>query len=212
MELDFGLKQSSPLDQIAAKKNNNSEDEFSLFAAWVYAREKTAESQDSHLISAFKNITVEYLRDKIGTRKFNCTFTLTLDLSKKQNRHLKNDHIKQWQKIKNQMREHAGSYNYRYYMIPEYTKRGIVHAHGVIMFTSDTYDGYQYDRSRWVRKMSIKLGRNIQWTRVNDLYNPYMPTETNKTVRAHLTFRHWIDEYCHKNALRKRLGHANLME
>lgn len=212
MELDFGFsgKAIDSLDQIAAKKIST--EDFTLFNAWLYAREQTAETSDSHLINAFKNVTVDYLRDKIGTRKFNCTFTLTLDLKKRSLSDLRNDHIKQWRHLKQQMRAHMGTYNYRYYMIPEYTKRGVVHAHGIICFNSPTYDDYQYDRSRWVRKMKLKVGQFIQWTRINDLYNSYMPTETNVTVRRNQTFSNWIDNYCHKTNLRKKLGHSNMME
>lgn len=190
----------------------DSEEDFSLFNAWVHARELTAETQDSRLLCAFKNVTLDYLRERIGTTKFNVTFTLTLDLSKQQLSHLKNDYKKQWRHIKQQMRCFAGTYAYRYYMIPEFTKRGIIHAHGVIKFTSETYDDYQYDRSRWVRKMALKVGRKIQWTRINDIWNPYMPTESNVLIRKMQTFAHWIEDYCHKSTLRKRLGHDNQME
>lgn len=242
-------KQSSPLDQIAAKKTNKKElsasetdrleqlqkeltleeyapytlftrntvaeeeeEDFSLFNAWLHARELTAETRDSRLLCAFKNVTLDYLREKIGTKKFNCTFTLTLDLSKQGLYPLKNDYKKQWRHIKQQMRCFMGTYSYRYYMIPEYTKRGVVHAHGVIKFNSETYDDYCYDRTRWVRKMALKVGRNIQWTRINDIHKPYMPTESNVKIRKMQTFAHWIDGYCHKSNLRKRLGHSNQME
>lgn len=213
MELDFGTRWSAidSLDQIAAKKSKK--EEFSLFNAWAYAREQTAESSDSLLINAFKNVTVDYLREKIGTKKFNCTCTVTLDLKKSALRNLRNDHTAQWRHLKQQMRAHMGTYNYRFYIIPEYQKRnGIVHAHGIICFNSPTYDDYCYDRSRWVKKMSIKCGRMIQWTRINDLYHPYMPTETNKVVRRKQTFAKWINDYCHKDTTRLKLGHCNMME
>jgi len=103
-----------------------------------------------------------------------------------------------------------GTYKYRYYMIPEYTKRGVVHSHGVISFNVDTYDDYCYERARWVRKMSLKVGRSIQWTRVNDLYKPYMPTESNRKIRVKQTFENWIVNYCHKSNVRKKLGHSNM--
>lgn len=213
MELDFGTRWSAidSLDQIAAKKNH--EEDFSLFNAWAYAREQTAETSDSCLINAFKNITVDYLRNKIGTKKFNCTITVTLDLKKRALNHLRNDYSAQWRHIKQQMRAHMGTYNYRYYIIPEFMKKsGIIHAHGIICFNSATYDDYCLDRSRWVKKIALKCGRSIQWTRINDLYNPYMPTESNCKIRKQQRFDHWINNYCHKANTRLQLGHSNMME
>lgn len=213
MELDFGTRWSAidSLDQIAAKKNH--EDDFTLFNAWAFAREQTADTSDSCLVDAFKKVTVNYLREKIGTKRFNCTITITLDLKKKHLRECKNNYTKQWRHIKQQMRAHMGTYNYRYYIIPEFHKKsGNVHAHGIICFNSPTYDDYCLDRARWVKKIHLKCGSFLQWTRINDLYNPYMPTETNCKVHAKQTFSHWIDNYCHKTNLRLQLGHSNMME
>lgn len=208
MELDFGTRWSAidSLDQIAAKKSNTVDN---LFTTWVNAQNNAV---DSATIDTFNEVTVDYLREKIGTKKFNCTFTLTLDLTKRALSDLRNDHIQQWRHLKQQMRAHMGTYSYRYYMIPEYTKRGVVHAHGIICFNSATYDDYQYDRARWVRKMKLKVGKFIQWTRINDLYQSYMPTESNVTVRRNQTFSNWINNYCHKSNVRKNLGHSNMME
>lgn len=211
MELDFGFT-SRGLDTLDQSPAKNSSTGYNMFAQWLYAREQSCESNDSHIINAYKNITVEYLRDKIGTRKFNCTFTLTLDLKKKNNFSLKNDYMAQWRHVKQTMRQYMGTYSYRFYMIPELTKRGIIHAHGIIMFTADNYDDYEYDRVRWTRKMKLKLGRSIQWTRINDLYNSYMPTESNVKIRRAQSFNNWITNYCHKGDLRKKIGHCNMME
>jgi len=214
MELDFGFsgKAIDSLDQIAAKKNNL--EDFSLFNAWALAQERTVNQSDSCIINTFKKVTVNYLREKIGTKRFNCTITITLDIKgKRALHHLRNDYLKQWRHIKQQMRAHMGTYNYRYYIIPEFQKRsGVIHAHGIICFNSDTYDDYCLDRARWVKKMHLKCGRSIQWTRINDLYQPYMPTETNCKVRTKQTFSHWINNYCHKENTRLQIGHSNQME
>lgn len=210
MELDFGFgtKAIDSLDQIAAK---NSSKGYDIFHKWAFAREQSCESNDSHIINAFKNVTIDYLREKIGSKRYNCTFTLTLDLQKRALYDLRNDYKAQWRHLKQQMRIYMGTYNYQFYMIPELTKRGIVHAHGIIKFRAQNYDDYEYDRIRWVRKMKLKVGKYVQWTRINDLYNSYMPTESNVTIRKQQSLALWI-KYCHKEDLRNRIGHCNMME
>lgn len=209
MEL-FSSSQAGLLSPWSSPAENYPDSGKTLFDLWHESRCKAAQSEDSTTINCFKEVTLNYIRESIGTKRFNCTFTLSLDLNKRALSSLRNDHIAQWRHIKQQMRAHMGTYKYRYYMIPEYTKRGVVHSHGVISFNCDTYDDYCYERARWVRKMSLKVGRSIQWTRVNDLYKPYMPTESNRKIRVKQTFENWIVNYCHKSNVRKKLGHSNM--
>lgn len=211
MEL-FSSSQAGLLSPWSSPAKNFSHDGKSLFDLWHESRCKAEHCEDSRVINVFKEVTLSYLRERIGTKRFNCTFTLSLDLSKRALSSLRNDHLAQWRHIKQQMRAHMGTYKYRYYMIPEYTKRGVVHSHGVICFNVNTYDDYCYERARWVRKMANKVGRSIQWTRINDLHKPYMPTESNRTVRTKQTFSNWIVNYCHKSNVRKKLGHSNMMD
>lgn len=219
MELDFGIPRYyqtdslvTGLDLLDQSPAKNSSKGYDMFANWLYAREQSCESNDSHIINAFKNVTVDYLRDRIGSKRYNCTFTITLDLKKKNLSDLKNDYMKQWRHIKQTMRVNMGTYNYQFYMIPELTERGIIHAHGVICFRALSYDDYEFDRVRWTRKIKLKCGKCIQWTRINDLYNSYMPTESNIMIRRKQSFNNWITNYCHKNDLRKKIGHCNMME
>ena len=202
---------SDPLDQNSAKFSSQRYEIFNKWQKMNHIFAELSDVDDDSTINVFNSVTIDYLRNRIGTRKFNCTFTVTLDLSKKKLYKMKNDYIQQWRHLKNTMRQFQGTYNYQYYMVPELTKRGVIHGHGIIVFRAQNYDDYEYDRIRWVRKLKLKCGRSVQWTRINDIHNSYMPTESNVSIRRAQSLEKWI-EYIHKGNLRTRIGHANQME
>lgn len=220
MELNFNNSVSGrTLDQTAQQNHLVATNPNTLYLDWAKWSNKMdqiqehvnlLEEKDSTILNTFKSVTLDYLRERIGSRKFLYSFTITLDLRKRALSSLRNDFLSQWSHIKRTMRCFMCTYNYIYYMVPELTKRGIIHAHGIILFRAKDFDQMSYDRSRWVRKLKLKCGNCMQWTRVNNLYNSYVPTESNVLVRRPQKLSNWID-YIHKGNLKHYIGHSNMM-
>ncbi len=221
MKLEFNNSVSGRTLDQTAQENHSSAANGRMLLDWHTMANKVSQACDydlndngnidSTVFNKFKTVTLAYLRDKIGTRKFLYSFTLTLDLRKRSLTSLRNDFHAQWLHLRRMMRATMSTYNYVYYMVPELTKRGVIHSHGIILFRALDFDQMSYDRSRWVRKIKLKCGNSLQWTRINDLYKSYTPTESNVSVRRPQKLSKWID-YIHKSNLKKHIGHSNMME
>jgi len=138
------------------------------------------------------------------------SYTLTLDFKKKEIKNMINDIIAQWRYIKRKLVSVVDRYRFRSIFIPELTKSGNVHCHGVILFKDTDYDEMCYRRSVLNRYLSRNLGRSLQWTRINSVTESYLPTETNVKIKTKQCLKTW-HKYLMKSKLRKKLGIQDLV-
>lgn len=165
---------------------------------------------ETNLTLRCDSISLPQLQSLVGNEGYLYSYTLTLDFKKKDIKAMINDIKKQWRFIKRKLVAVLDRYRFRSIMVPELTTSGNVHCHGVILFKDKNYDEMCYRRSVLNRYLSRNLGKCIQWTRINDAYAPYMPTETNIKIRKNQSLKNW-HTYLMKSDLRKKLGIQDLV-
>lgn len=156
------------------------------------------------------SISLPQLQHLCDNGGFLYSYTITLDFKKKDIRNLINNVPAQWRYIKRKIVSVLDRYKFRSILVPELTKSGNVHCHGVILFKDNDYDDMSYRRSVLNRYIARNMGNALQWTRINSMVESYTPTETNVKIRKPQKLSTW-HKYLMKSGLRKRLGIQDLV-
>ena len=158
------------------------------------------------------SVTLQSLRDVVDSDGYTYTFTITLDPKRKKfKKELINQPKKQWRHIKKVLLTHVDRYKFRSIMVPEFHKNSTrVHAHGIVHFKVENYDQACLKRSQLVTKLHKECGQEIQWTRINESLNSYMPSESNIKIKEKQSLRTW-HKYMHKDQLRLSYGIQDLV-
>lgn len=165
---------------------------------------------ETNLTLKCDSVSLATLQSLVGQGGYLYSYTLTLDFKKKDVKNLINDIKSQWRFIKRKLVSVLDRYRFRSIFVPELTKSGNVHCHGVVLFKDEDYDEMSYRRSVLNRYLSRHLGKALQWTRINDAFESYQPSESNVKIKSKQSLKTW-HKYIMKSKLRKKLGIQDLV-